>query len=81
MAMRASRSSSARARSTKDPSGNHSAHAQSSDGLNPSVTGPLLIVNFTKIIFDHAGFLQAKGEHLAAGCKANYWKPLEKYLS
>jgi len=71
----------ARAWSTEDPSDNHSAQAQSSDGLSPSVTGPLRIVNFTKIIFDHPGFPQDKGEHLADGWKANYWEPLEKYLS
>jgi activator of HSP90 ATPase len=34
----------------------------------------------TKIIFDHAGFPQGKGQHLADGWKANYWEPLEKYL-
>ena len=35
----------------------------------------------TKIIFDHAGFPQGKGQHLADGWKANYWEPLEKYLT
>lgn len=34
----------------------------------------------TKIIFDHAGFPQGKGQHLADGWKANYWAPLGKYL-
>ena len=34
----------------------------------------------TKIIFDHAGFPQGKGQHLADGWKTNYWEPLEKYL-
>ena len=34
----------------------------------------------TRIIFDHAGFPQGKGQHLANGWKANYWEPLEKYL-
>ena len=34
----------------------------------------------TKIIFDHAGFPQGKGQHLADGWKANYWEPLGKYL-
>ena len=33
-----------------------------------------------KIIFDHNGFPQGKGQHLADGWKANYWEPLEKYL-
>ena len=35
----------------------------------------------TKIIFDHAGFPQGQGQHLADGWKANYWEPLEKYLT
>ena len=34
----------------------------------------------TKIVFDHAGFPQGRGQHLADGWKANYWEPLEKYL-
>lgn len=34
----------------------------------------------TKIIFDHAGFPEGKGQHLADGWKANYWEPLGKYL-
>ncbi len=35
----------------------------------------------TKIIFDHTGFRKGQGEHLAAGWKANYWGPLEKFLA
>lgn len=35
----------------------------------------------TKIVFDHAGFPQGKGQHLADGWKANYWEPLEKFLT
>ena len=35
----------------------------------------------TKIIFDHAGFPVGKAQHLAEGWKANYWEPLQKYLS
>lgn len=35
----------------------------------------------TRIVFDHTGFPKGEGEHLAAGWKANYWEPLEKYLS
>jgi activator of HSP90 ATPase len=35
----------------------------------------------TKIIFDHTGFPKGAGEHLAAGWKANYWEPLEKFLA
>jgi activator of HSP90 ATPase len=34
----------------------------------------------TKIVFDHKGFPLGQAEHLAAGWKANYWEPLEKYL-
>ena len=35
----------------------------------------------TKIIFDHTGFPQGKGEHLAAGWNSHYWEPLEKFLA
>lgn len=35
----------------------------------------------TKIIFDHAGFPAGRGESLAAGWKAHYWEPLEKFLA
>ena len=35
----------------------------------------------TKIIFDHTGFPKGLGQHLAAGWKANYWEPLEKFLT
>ena len=35
----------------------------------------------TKLVFDHTGFPNGKGEHLAAGWKLNYWEPLEKYLN
>lgn len=35
----------------------------------------------TKIIFDHTGFPQGAGEHLASGWKSHYWEPLQKYLS
>jgi activator of HSP90 ATPase len=35
----------------------------------------------TKIVFDHTGFPKGTGEHLAAGWKANYWEPLEKFLA
>lgn len=35
----------------------------------------------TKIVFDHVGFPIGAAEHLAAGWKANYWEPLEKFLS
>jgi activator of HSP90 ATPase len=35
----------------------------------------------TKIVFDHTGFPKGAGEHLAAGWKAHYWEPLEKFLA
>jgi activator of HSP90 ATPase len=35
----------------------------------------------TKILFDHKAFPEGHGPHLAAGWKANYWEPLDKYLS
>jgi len=35
----------------------------------------------TLIIFDHTGFPKDEAEHLAAGWKANYWEPLEKFLT
>ena len=35
----------------------------------------------SQIVFDHTGFPKGQGEHLAAGWKANYWEPLEKFLA
>ena len=35
----------------------------------------------TKLVFDHTGFPKGQAQHLAAGWKANYWEPLEKYLA
>ena len=35
----------------------------------------------TKIVFDHTGFPQGLGEHLAAGWKLHYWEPLKKFLA
>jgi activator of HSP90 ATPase len=35
----------------------------------------------TRIIFDHTGFPKGLAEHLAAGWKAHYWEPLEKFLA
>ena len=35
----------------------------------------------TKIVFDHRGFPEGQAQHLADGWSANYWEPLEKYLS
>ena len=35
----------------------------------------------TKLVFDHAGFPQGQGAHLAEGWRTNYWEPLEKYFA
>jgi activator of HSP90 ATPase len=35
----------------------------------------------TKLIFDHTGFPDGQGQHLAEGWKSNYWEPLQKYLA
>jgi uncharacterized protein YndB with AHSA1/START domain len=35
----------------------------------------------TKIVFDHTGFPEGLGQHLADGWKAHYWDTLEKYLA
>jgi activator of HSP90 ATPase len=35
----------------------------------------------TKILFDHTGFPKGEAEHLLTGWKANYWEPLEKFLT
>ena len=35
----------------------------------------------TKVIFDHRGFPQGTGKHLAIGWQAHYWQPLQKYLA
>ena len=35
----------------------------------------------TKVIFDHRGFPQGSGEHLAIGWQSHYWQPLQKYLA
>src|SRR5258705_6619630 len=51
--------------------------------------GVYSIVNFqlsdegsgTKLVFDHTGFPTGQAQHLAGGCKGNYWKPMEKVLS
>jgi activator of HSP90 ATPase len=34
----------------------------------------------TKVVLEHAAFPTGQREHLAAGWKANYWKPLEEFL-
>jgi activator of HSP90 ATPase len=33
------------------------------------------------LIFDHTGFPNGLGEHLAQGWRSNYWEPLKKYLA
>lgn len=35
----------------------------------------------TIIVFDHTGFPNGLGEHLAQGWRTNYWQPLRKYLA
>ncbi len=35
----------------------------------------------TRLIFDHTGFPNGNGEHLAIGWKLHYWEPLQKFLS
>lgn len=35
----------------------------------------------TKLVFDHTGFPKGQAESLAAGWRAHYWEPLERYLA
>jgi activator of HSP90 ATPase len=35
----------------------------------------------SKLIFDHVGFPQGLGQHLAEGWTGNYWQPLAKFLA
>jgi activator of HSP90 ATPase len=35
----------------------------------------------TKLTFDHTGFPDGQGDHLAVGWKMNYWTPLAKFLA
>jgi uncharacterized protein YndB with AHSA1/START domain len=35
----------------------------------------------TKLVFDHRGFPEGDGSHLASGWHAHYWDPLVKYLA
>ena len=32
----------------------------------------------TMLVFDHSGFPEGQGEHLASGWYTNYWEPIEK---
>ena len=34
----------------------------------------------TYLVFDHTGFPNGRGEHLARSWRTNYWEPLKKYL-
>lgn len=35
----------------------------------------------TKLVFDHTGFPQGQGRHLADGWKEHYWEPMQKFLA
>ena len=35
----------------------------------------------TRIVFDHTGFPNGQGAHLAQGWHANYWEPLKQHLN
>ena len=35
----------------------------------------------TRLVFDHTGFPEDQGEHLASGWNQMYWEPLKKYLA
>lgn len=35
----------------------------------------------TRLIFDHIGFPQGQGQHLAEGWTEHYWEPLARYLA
>ena len=35
----------------------------------------------SKLVFDHGGFPQGAGKHLASGWHSHYWEPLAKFLS
>ena len=35
----------------------------------------------TKLVFDHRGFPEGDGAHLASGWHAHYWEPLAKFLA
>jgi activator of HSP90 ATPase len=35
----------------------------------------------TRLYFDHTGFPEGQGQHLAEGWQTNYWEPLKKYLT
>lgn len=35
----------------------------------------------TKVVFDHRGFPEGEGAHLASGWHSHYWDPMTKFLS
>ncbi|MBP1965898.1 SRPBCC family protein [Paenibacillus aceris] len=35
----------------------------------------------TLLLFDHTGFPEGQGDHLATGWHANYWEPIKKLLA
>jgi uncharacterized protein YndB with AHSA1/START domain len=35
----------------------------------------------TRLVFEHTGFPEDQGEHLASGWNQMYWEPLKKYLA
>lgn len=35
----------------------------------------------TKVVFDHRGFPEGEGAHLASGWHSHYWDPMAKFLS
>lgn len=35
----------------------------------------------TLLLFDHSGFPEGQGDHLASGWHANYWEPIKKLLA
>ena len=35
----------------------------------------------SKLVFDHRGFPDGEGAHLASGWRSHYWDPMAKYLS
>lgn len=35
----------------------------------------------TRLLLDHSGFPEGEAEHLAQGWTANYWEPIQRFLS
>ena len=57
--------------------------ARSWDADDYSIVKFALVVDgaATKLVFDHRGFPEGQGGHLAAGWHTHYWDPLGKFLS